>query len=312
MKFSIPFVLLSLCLWALPIEALRGPLPAGPPSGPYADAKQIGEITDRALAEISGLAPSRTGKGLWWVHNDSGDQPRLYVINARGKLLARFSVPGARNVDWEDLAAGPGRDGKPALYIADIGDNARRRDDLRLYRVKEPDLSKGAKNGATENAEAFSFRYPDGRHNAEALFVDPASGRPYIVTKTMSPPGGVYRFPMPLRAGQTVTLEPVTGDAVARISQLILVTGASASPDGGRVVIRTYFAAWELTRGANGGFDSLFDSTPQPVKIALEKQGEAISYSADGRAILTVSEKVPVPIYQIRRLDGSSGDGRVR
>jgi hypothetical protein len=301
MKFSIPFVLLSLCLWALPIEALRRPLPAGPPSGPYADAKQIGEITDRALAEISGLAPSRTGKGLWWVHNDSGDQPRLYVINARGKLLARFSVPGARNVDWEDLAAGPGRDGKPALYIADIGDNDRKRDDLTLYRVKEPDLSKGAKDGATENAEAFPFRYPDGRHDAESLIVDPKSGWPYIVTKTFSPPCGVYRFPMPLRAGQRVTLEKVEGRAVESISRLMLATGAAASADGKRIIVRTYFTALEMARAEGATFDSLFNSTPIPVKIASERQGEAISYSADGKSIITTSEKIPAPIHQIKR-----------
>jgi len=236
----------------------------------------------------------------------------VYVINAKGKLLARFTVPGARHRDWEDMAGGPGRDGKPALYIGDIGDNARSRDDLTLYRVKEPDLAKGAESGETETAEAFPFRYPDGRHDAEALFVDPKSGCPYIVTKTMSPPGGVYRFPMPLRVGHKVTLEKVSGEAVKRISQLLLVTGASASPDGRRVIVRTYFAAFELARAKSGPFESLFDSTPIPVKIASERQGEAISFAPDGQSILTVSEKIPAPIYQIKRLGGPSRSRRLR
>jgi hypothetical protein len=267
----------------------------------YGAPQLIGEITSSALAEISGLAPSRTGKGLWWVHNDSGDRARLYVVNAKGALLARFSVTGARNRDWEDLAAGPGRDGKPALYIADIGDNDRKRDDLTLYRVKEPDLSKGAKDGATEEAEAFPFRYPDRRHDAESLIVDPKSGRPYIVTKTFSPPCGVYRFPMPLRAGQRVTLEKVEGRAVESISRLMLATGAAASPDGRRVIVRTYLTALEMTRAEGGTFDSLFNSTPLSVTIASERQGEAISYSADGKSLITTSEKLPAPIHQIKR-----------
>ncbi len=278
----------------------------------YGAPQQIGEITDPALTEISGLAPSRTGKGLWWVHNDSGDKPRLYVVNAKGKLLARFAVPGARHRDWEDMAPGPGRNGKPALYIGDIGDNSRVRDDLRLYRVKEPDLSKGVKDGETEMAEAFPFRYPDGRHDAEALFVDPKSGRPYIVTKIFSPPGGVYRFPMPLRADRKVTLERVSGAGAERISQLMLVTGAAASPDGKRAVVRTYLGAYEMARAGQGSFELLFDATPTPVKLAPEKQGEAISYAPDGRSILTVSEKIPAPIYQIKRLGGPGGSRRLR
>src|SRR2546427_568330 len=77
----------------------------------YAAPKQIGTITDPQLPEISGLVPSHTVKGAWWVHNDSGDQARLYAINSRGQLLAKFTVSEAKNVDWEDLASGPGGDG---------------------------------------------------------------------------------------------------------------------------------------------------------------------------------------------------------
>jgi hypothetical protein len=270
----------------------------------YSEPKPIGTITDRQLAEISGLVPSRTAKGVWWVHNDSGDQPHLYAINSKGQLLAKFLVSGAKAVDWEDLASGPGPDGKPALYIADTGNNSLSRSELTLYRVAEPNLSKvsasGAVTGETGSAEAFPFRYPDGKHDAEALFVDPQSGRPYLVTKKMAPPCAVYRFPLPLQPSKTVTLEKVTGRAVKEIAQLALVTGAATSPDGKRVVIRTYFTALELTR-PTGAFEAIFNSEPQPIKIPLEQQGEAISYTADGKALVTTSEKVPAPLYQLTR-----------
>lgn len=271
----------------------------------YEAAKPLGTITDSQLTEISGLTPSRLTKGAWWVHNDSGDQPRIFAINSRGQLLARFAVTEAKNVDWEDMASGPGPDGKPALYLADSGNNSLSRSELTLYRVAEPSLatatSKSVLIGETVAAEAFPFRYPDGKHDAEAIFLDPQSGRPYIVTKKMTPPCAIYRFPMPLQPGKTVTLEKVTtGKAIQAISQLVLVTGAAASPDGKRVVIRTYFTALELAR-TGGKFETLFNAEPQTLKIPLEKQGEAISYTADGKALVTTSEKIPAPLFQMLR-----------
>lgn len=268
----------------------------------YSEPKPIGTITDRQLAEVSGLVPSRTAKGTWWVHNDSGDQPRLYAINSKGQLIAKFTVSEAKAVDWEDLASGPGADGRPALYIADSGNNSLGRSELTLYRVAEPNISQASATklltGETAAAEAFPFRYPDGKHDAEALFVDPQTGRPYLVTKKMNPPCAVYRFPLPLQPGKVVTLEKVMGKATKEIAQLALVTGATASPDGKRVTIRTYFTALELSR-TGGNFESLFNAVPQTVKIPLEQQGEAISYTADGKALVTTSEKLPAPLYQL-------------
>jgi hypothetical protein len=276
------------------------------PAPIYEEAKEIGRIINPAISEVSGITPCHAAADLWWVHNDSGDQARLYLIDSKGELKGRFAVAGARNRDWEDIASGPGRDGRPALYIADMGDNSLNRDDLTMYRVSEPRVSPDKLNSAatetTETAEAFPFRYPDGRHNAEALFVDPETGRPYIVTKTMQPPGGVYRFPMPLQAGTPVVLEKLSGSAVDRLSRLLLVTGAAASPDGKRVVVRTYLSAFEIRRAATGGFETIFDSPVTDIKLPRERQGEAITYSVDGQSILTTSEAIPAPIYQLKRI----------
>ncbi len=272
-------------------------------SGPhrYGEPVQLGMITNPKLAEISGITPSHTAKGLWWVHNDSGDQARIYIINSSGKLLGQYTVAEARNRDWEDMAGYKDSRGTPMLYLADSGDNELKRDDLTIYRVKEPDLSKGVMTGMTATAEAFPFRYPDGRQNAEALFVDPKNGRPYLVTKTMSPPCGVYRFPLPLRPGVKATLEKVEGAGADRISKMMLVTGAANSPDGRRVIVRSYFGAFELSRDGGGTFESIFKSVPESIKLAPERQGEAISYTTDGRSVVTTSEKIPAPIFKVTR-----------
>ncbi|MBO0723950.1 MAG: hypothetical protein J2P41_24200, partial [Blastocatellia bacterium] len=208
----------------------------------------------------------------------------------------------------EDMAGYLDGKGKPMLYLADFGDNSRKRDDLTIYRVREPALPKGLLskapesvfNGATEPADAFPFKYPDGHHDAEALFVDRKTERPYIITKSMTASGGVYRFPLPLRTQEEVTLEKVRGSAAERISKLLLVTGAASSPDGNRVVVMTYFSAYEMIR-AKGSFESIFDSELTPIRLPLQRQGEAISYTLDGKSIVTTGEQIPAPIYKLTR-----------
>ena len=252
------------------------------------------------MSEVSGITASRLSPGVFWVHNDSGDKARIYAINIKGKLLAKFDVPNTENIDWEDIASGPGADGKPALYIAETGDNDRKHETSTIYRVLEPHIG-SEKKSATEPAEAFPFSYPDGKHDCEAILVDPMSGQIYFVTKTLAGEGGVYRYPMPLKANQKVIVEKVSGKKIKSITQLRMVTSAAVSPDGSRVVIRTYFGAFEWQRAKGKAFATIFDSEPASISVPLMKQAEAICYTADGQAILTTSEKLPAPLYQLTR-----------
>ena len=223
----------------------------------------------------------------------------MSVINSAGKLLGSFAVTGSKNRDWEDIASGPGGDGSPALYIGDIGNNLLSKELHVIYRVREPDLSGGNFSGTTEPAEAFPFRYPDGRHNAEALFVDPDSGRIYIVTKTRHFPCGVYRFPLPLRREKEVVLEKMEGVPIQKISELRHVTGAAAALDGSRVVIRTYSIALELRRAEGGDFETIFRVDPVTINMPDQRQGEAIAYSPDGESLITTGEHLPAPIFRL-------------
>jgi hypothetical protein len=262
----------------------------------YGPPRKVGEITSPSLAEVSGMTAASVVRGGWWVVNDSGNTPELHLIAGTGRLLASVSLRGATNVDWEDLASGPGVRGRRTLYVGDIGDNDRGRKDLAVYRVAEP-----ARDARSAAATKLPFRYPDGRHDAEALFVDPASGRIYVVTKSFSPqePCRLYRFPLPLRPGQRVTLQRVGGRFAKLIEAVPLVTGAAVSPDGTRLAIRTYLQAWEWRRGSGSPFESLFAATPKEVSIHRETQGESIAYTSDGKALETTSESPPAPIWRV-------------
>ena len=86
--------------------------------------KRVVKLKNPDLGEVSGMVASRSNPGFFWVHNDSGDEPRIFLIDKELNIKMTCSLEGATNRDWEDIAIGPGSvDGKNYLYIGDIGDN---------------------------------------------------------------------------------------------------------------------------------------------------------------------------------------------
>ena len=232
------------------------------------------------LAESSGVAPSRDHAGVLWTHNDSGNEPVLTAVRASGQEVAAVRLQGVRMTDWEDLSLAPCDSGR-CLYVADIGDGAARRREIAILRLPEPDPSE-----ATEaRAERFPARYPDGPRDAEAMFILP-SGEIHLVTKGRTRGVEIFRYPLPLRAGETVTLQPVRTLATGQQSLDRQVTGASASPSGDWVAIRTYrsLQLWR-TDALLGG-----DAAPHLV-VDLgplgEPQGEAVALLDNGTVIVT-------------------------
>ena len=102
----------------------------------------VGPITDPALTEISGIHAGVRNPGIWWVHNDSGDTARVFAMNGSGAVRGTFSLTGATAIDWEDITVVAGATpGSGTIYAADIGDNARTRTEIQLYRVAEPEAA---------------------------------------------------------------------------------------------------------------------------------------------------------------------------
>ncbi|HEX6696449.1 MAG TPA: hypothetical protein VF080_06625 [Solirubrobacteraceae bacterium] len=247
-------------------------------------ARITGRVADASANELSGLVRSRSRPDLLWSHDDSGAGPVLFGLRADGRVEARPTVTGAQAVDWEDIAAGPGPDGRALLYVGDIGDNASRRTSVDVYRVPEPPL--GA--AATAPAARLRLRYPDRAHDAEALLVDPLRGDLVMVTKALGA-GRAYRAPARLPAGSRTTLR--RGPAIA----LTLVTAGDVSADGRIVVLRGYdrLAVW-----ARHGREPLMTTLRRspclsPTSLAGEGQGEAIALDRRGASFATVAEGSP-------------------
>jgi hypothetical protein len=272
----------------------------------YGPPAQIAALKDKAVKESSGIAASRRFHGVYWTHNDSGDGPLIYAFDRRGSSKGVWRVSGATARDWEDIAAGPGPSaGKSYLYIGDIGDNQEKRAEIVVYRVPEPEINaKGSSKGkpaATDQSEAIRLRYPDGSHDAESLLVHPRTGSIYIVTKIAFAHPGVYEAAAPIKAGPPITLKRV---GTLEVPSLFggIITGGAISPDGRGVAFCDYIQGYEaVLENANSSFDTIWKRPLTAISLGSRKQGEAITYRVDGKALLMTSEGSPMPLIQIER-----------
>jgi hypothetical protein len=222
---------------------------------------------------------SRVHPDVFWSHND-GDVSVLYALTAGGQLLGRIPFAAPRISDLEDLAAGECPRGS-CLYLADTGDNQEVRPRLQLLRIPEPGSLD--RPGLME-AEVFPFSLPDGPRDIEAIFVLPGE-EVFFVSKGRRDPITVYRYPLPLRPGETVTLEAVQTLSEGSMAIPAQITGADASTDGRLVVLRSYEALF---------FYRVDDGRLQPMedgRVALgtlqEPQGEGVAFGTDSRILLT-------------------------
>lgn len=255
-----------------------------PEPGDCFDAARIGELP-AMLDEASGIVVSRRDPSVIWAHNDSEGTATLYALDHAGRLLAEIELPAAgTQSDWEDIAIGPCPAGD-CLYIGDIGDNLHDRDDRAILRMAEPLIDEPG----TLAVDRFPIRYPDGPVDAEALFVMPDTSV-YIVTKGRREGVSVFRYAPPLRRDQRVLLEHVQqlSESVTQLPDL--VTAADASPDGERIVMRTYSRV-ALFRFDGDTLARLYEAGSDITPLG-EPQGEGVAI-AGGDTVLLATEAGP-------------------
>ena len=279
--------------------------PFGVASCPAFDqAVEAGRVNDERVSEASGLAVGRLNDGILWVHNDSGDEARLYALDSEGRMHSVWRFAGIVAIDCEDLAIGPrsGRTG-PHLYLADIGDNARRRDSIRIYVAAEPCLDDlpDSDEHALAAVEIIEAAYPDGPRDAETLLVDPLTGDLYIVCKGFrrSP---VYRIPAATGDAGLMIMEPVAEIPWG------LVTGGDVSADGTEILVRGYWNVSLWRRSPSDPLWTAFLGTECRLPYVIEPQGEAIAFTSNADAYLTLSEGIGTAVYRFaRRMAPDSG-----
>lgn len=248
----------------------------------------VGTTPLKDLPEVSGLVTSALNPGLIWMHNDSGDEPRVFAVILPGRIVARVRLQGATHVDWEDIARGPGPEpGASYLYVADIGDNSAKRSNVTVYRIREPRIDTSQRDMQltipADSVERFTLRYPDGARDAEALIVDPRTGDIVIVTKREQR-CRVYSVSGPHVNGSDRTLT-LHGEIPHQ-----LVTGGDVSPDGSMILLKTYMEVRLWKRNDQATLASAITGAGSPLPYMPERQGEAIGFTAGGDCYYTTSE----------------------
>ena len=236
-------------------------------------------LQDPALLESSGLAVSARHPDVVWSNPDGGSVARVMAVDRSGDTVATLTLRDIDPYDPEALA--PGRAGSRSLWVGDIGDNSVRRPDVSVFRISEPRRLADR----TVRAQWFRFTYPDGPHDAEALLVDPSSGRVLIATKSFGD-AGLYRAP------STLVPESEGVNRLERVADVPpLVTDGAFLPDG-RFVLRTYTDAYVYDRPGHEVDSFTLPAQPQGESVAAEGV-DALLVGSEGRR--SAVYRVPLP-----------------
>jgi len=294
-----------LCLVMLTVT-----IPLASAQEPDAVVRKISTVTHQPITEMSGIVKSHRYEGVYWVHNDSGDAPRIFPIDRSGSVIipdcmhggpcgessdeGRATWPGlailsAAHIDWEDIA----RAGE-YLVIADVGNNLNARRDLGLYFVAEPNPR------SVTRARILKYvpvRYPEQENyparlwhfDSESIFA--ADGKLYLLSKHRQPgkvaqwePGAVlYRLDTQHTDQENVLTRIDSHDAVT------LATGADLSPDGSKLAIVSYPAVWVFARPDSGDRWLSGLSYQLDLDTAVTRQTEAICWD-DNETLLITNE----------------------
>jgi len=303
MQFKYIAIVIFACVLAMSNSAIGGELTF--PKVSSKELQVVGRLSFPSIRESSGLVRSRTWPGVYWTHNDSGNQARIFPVRTDGSIIkpqwikddeyTGILIRGADNIDWEDIALDAGGN----LYIGDFGNNGNARRDLGVYVLKEPNPFERTVAGVLWR---IPFEYPDQKqyppppkernYDAEALFS--ANGRLYILTKNRgNRKTNLYRFATfnPNQMNRLVWL----GEFDTRAK----VTAADTSADGTRLVVLTYKALWMFER-ASADSESWLDGKVWWLPIRNGRKCEGVCFAND--AILISNENrdlLRVPIADL-------------
>ncbi|HIY75425.1 MAG TPA: hypothetical protein H9825_04110 [Candidatus Sphingobacterium stercorigallinarum] len=247
----------------------------------------LGKLRAPVLSEVSGMVPSSRYAGQIWVHNDSGDNAKIYLIDSLAQLNATVTLGGIAAVDIEDIAW-VNLDGEPHLVLADIGDNRARREEIYLYILKEPENldQLGEMYVPAADIRICTLRYADQRaRDAEAIFVDPKEQQVVLISKR--------EFRSSVYAAPVFGQPSETNFSLQKQVELpfTFATAADISRNRDAILIKnlTHIYKWALLP-----HESVSDAlmrVPENRPYQPEPQGEAIAFDHTGRGFYTLSER---------------------
>lgn len=259
----------------------------------------IGYATDNRLSEVSGIAASYSNPGYFWVHNDSGDEASIYLIDSSASIVkivtlshARYytSTDGinkiyvtdtVRSNDWEDISMQQDINGKNLILIGDVGDNNAQRNSVTIYRIEEPVFDGNTSTTIYVDAEKMILTYSDGKKDVEAMMSDPVTGNVILLTKREMP-AIYYIFSFD---NTTVEVAPSGSLPIATI------TGGDINANGD-ILLKSYWEVYLFQNKNKSSTQKIFEKGSNvTVNYKQEAQGEAICWGRGNASYFTLSEK---------------------
>ncbi|NBA74145.1 hypothetical protein GOQ04_01185 [Emticicia sp. ODNR4P] len=253
-------------------------------------------IENQEIDEASGLAASYQNPHKFWVHNDSGGDNVLFLINAKGNGFQKLHLEGIKNRDWEDIAVV--KNGTSSeIYISDTGDNFKWHSTKFIYRFKEPIMAEKPELTVSQ-IETIEFEYPDGRKDAECLLIDPITKDIFIISNREAEKH-IYRLKYPQSTQQVNTAEFVgilnaskekpTDDKASR--QDLFITSGTVSNRGDEILVKNYKNIFYWKKSPNETIAQALQHPATVLPYEVESQGEAVSFSQDLAEYYTITEK---------------------
>ncbi|MCA9192941.1 MAG: hypothetical protein KDB03_14290 [Planctomycetales bacterium] len=277
-----------------------------------AKVEQLCLVDDDRISEASGLAISQFDSDLIWIHNDSDDSARLFLVGLDGKSRAVFDLVDERvPVDWEDMCSFSINE-TAWLLVGDVGDNAINRHlvtpDIgqeracRLLLMREPKVPLAPTHGVQQANLTIAvhstilFEYEDGPRNCESVAVDTERQEILLVSKSKSTPldCGVYRIPLTLDAGTTIAV-------AERIGSLNLAFAAAMdiAPNNRRMVIISSLGASIVNRNSNESWSQALNRDIQLFELPKREAGETVCFGHNELELYLNSEHTRQPLWRV-------------
>lgn len=268
-------------------------------------AVRLFDIEFAAISELSGIAKSQYADA-YWVHNDSGDSPRLFAIDSNGRVIippflrnqyhgeaverGKEPYPGmtielSANIDWEDITIADGN-----IYIADMGNNGNARRDLGIYVVTEPNPR------AIFRARPLQFipvSYPDQdsyppqqwHFDSEAIFVH--DGAIYVLTKHRGE--GIFQLASGTNLYRLTDWQTDRINVLEKVDShpdVFFATGADLSPNREWVAVSGYTELWLFPVPDDG--NGWFSGEARRTGLSMLNSGiiEAITWVDDSTLLI--------------------------
>lgn len=258
--------------------------------------KELPILEDDDINEASGIVASEYHKGAFWTHNDSGDKPRLFLVNTGGKTITTLTIKGIEARDWEDIALNV-EDSISYIYIAEIGDNQGQYDDKYIYRFPEPKLENGETEVTISDFETIKFAYPQKARDAESLMIDPLTKDIIIISKREEF-SKIFELKYPY-SKDAINILVEKGELPFRNT-----VAGDISSDGQGVLLKTYDEIFYWKRIGNESIANLLTTPSVRIPCFREPQGEAIAWDREVNAFYTLSEEYrsePTRFYQYKK-----------